>query len=152
LKRKRSADPRRKRGQGGEKPDDFAEELSKDEPPVKKGRKKQSTGGGTASSVGVKSPRKPVRRGKGQKKVEESEDESEDQSDDEKPTAPPMIKMTHDEAMRVLEETEKKLAQETIADAIEKLNAKPKNATTVGLGRMFEIPLDVCFPGHTAVI
>jgi hypothetical protein len=152
LKRKRSANPRRNRGQGGGKPDDHAEELSEDEPPVKKGRKKQSTGGGTGSSIGVESPQKRVRRGKGQKSLEESEDESEDESDEEKPPAPPAIKMTHDEAMRVLEETGKKLAQETISDAIEKLNAKPKNATTVGLVRMFVIPLDVCFPGHTAVI
>jgi hypothetical protein len=78
-----------------------------------------------------------------------SEDESEGESEEEEA---PEIDMTHEEAMRVLEETEKKLAQESISESIEKLNAKPKNATTRSLGRMFEIPLDMCFPGNTAVI
>lgn len=60
--------------------------------------------------------------------------------------------MTEEQAVRILEATEKRLAQETITDAIDKLNLKPKNATTDKLGRLFEIPLCMIFPGDRAEI
>jgi hypothetical protein len=60
--------------------------------------------------------------------------------------------MTEEEAVRILETIEKRLAQKTITDAIDKLNLKPKNATTDKLGRLFEIPLCMVFPGDKAEI
>jgi hypothetical protein len=123
-----------------------------------KKKEKQPVATGTDSSFGFDATRG---RGKGGKvalkktaeaaskktaKDESSDDDSE--SDDEILDTD----MTEEQAVRILEATEKRLAQETITDAIDKLNLKPKNATTNKLGRLFEIPLCIILPGDRAEI
>jgi hypothetical protein len=124
-----------------------------DEEPIltkAKNKKKQPVAMGTDSSFGLGAT---GGRGKGGKAASKktAKDESSDndsESDDEVLDT----NMTEEQAVQILEATEKRLAQETITDAIDKMNLKPKNATTDKLGRLFEIPLCMVFPGDKAEI